>query len=229
MLHNLKEDKEKIKAPIENKLEIKEKLKEIWDEEEHSINEYMFMIEKYKQQLMNEKKLTKKLRQEKLDIIASKNEFERLFVECVKEIRSEISTEETIEINELKKPFTPEEKKKIMNCFIMNNKLVQVLYDHVFTKNYSKEFNALPSLLLKLNPCLDKKKAILSRNMTVIGRLGGTKGILKKDSIQSRMNSINSMKCKQQRLSTTANNFVNRTFYMSSDKFKTQLIGTKLH
>jgi len=126
---------------------------------------YENYISKLKSQLYSEKKQLQKIKTHQTYAIATRSELENLFLECVEEIRCKISHKNIVEGEfpeidpyQLKKlPVLPaHEKIKIMETFMMNDKLLQVLYDAMFGTYKTEEKNIktaqeLPTLAPRSN------------------------------------------------------------------------------
>lgn len=182
-------------------------------------------IDNLKKQLSYAKKTIKQLKEEKLDLVNDKNSLETLFLECVKEVQKNkaSSIQDTASVDVRKMPITSEEKAKVMELFMFNDELLQVLYENVFTKHYSKEYKALPSIVPRANArsCL---KETPNRNKSLEPVANG------KHLSRSKTNFANETNIKKQVPNAPACNTISKSRITSfkKEEFKGKLFGTKL-
>eukprot|EP00826_Nyctotherus_ovalis_P002265 TRINITY_DN10438_c0_g1_i3.p1 TRINITY_DN10438_c0_g1~~TRINITY_DN10438_c0_g1_i3.p1 ORF type:complete len:215 (+),score=38.41 TRINITY_DN10438_c0_g1_i3:73-717(+) len=189
-------------------------------------NESKHAIDNLRKQLSYAQKVIKQLKEEKLDLINDRNSLEILFLHCVEEVQKSKAPniQDISSVDVRRMPITGEEKVKIMELFMSNDELLQVLYENVFTKHYSKEYKAFPSIVPRANArsCL---KETPDRNKSLEPHLANGKHLL-----GSKTNFANETKIRKHVPNAPAYNTISKCKITSSKKeeFKGKLFGTKL-
>jgi len=193
-----------------------------------NLRHYETTIDNLKRQLTSERKMVQKLKLQKMHVVSSRNELETIFLECVEEVRYRILSEKTapdLDLTLLKTPILPEDKIKIMECFMTNDKLLKFLYDIIFTKNFAKESVELPSLLSKLNPFVTVKNQ--AKNKSFVNYSKEAPEVSFEDINQFK---ANEMRIRKQLLNTSVHSTNKKNNLMNSrtTKFRDKLLGVRL-
>lgn len=197
-------------------------------EQVRTMRYYETTIENLKRQLRSEQRTVQKLKLQKMHVVSSRNELENIFLECVEEVRYRILSEKTapdLDLALLKTPILPEDKVRIMECFMADDRLLKFLYDVMFTKNFAKESVELPSLLSKLNPFASVRKQT-AKNRSFISCAKEVPELSFEGAAQLR---ANEMRIRKQLLSTPLHSINRRNNPANkSTKFRDKLLGVRL-
>eukprot|EP00826_Nyctotherus_ovalis_P065087 TRINITY_DN9559_c0_g1_i9.p1 TRINITY_DN9559_c0_g1~~TRINITY_DN9559_c0_g1_i9.p1 ORF type:complete len:417 (+),score=134.96 TRINITY_DN9559_c0_g1_i9:95-1345(+) len=197
-------------------------------EQVRTVRYYETTIENLRRQLRTEQRTVQRLKLQKMHVVSSRSELENIFLECVEEVRYRILSEKTapdLDLALLKTPILPEDKVKIMECFMANDRLLKFLYDVMFTKNFAKESVELPSLLSKLNPFVSVRKQTI-KNKSFISCAKETPELSFEGIAQLR---ANEMKIRKQLLSTPVHSMnIRNNLTNKSTRFRDKLLGVRL-
>ena len=168
-------------------------------------------IQNLKKQLSYAKRTVKQLKEEKLNLINDRSKLEILFLECVEEVRKNKGT-----------VTLPEAKMNIMELFMFNDKLLQILYESTFIRNYIEE--ALPFI----NHTKSYRKEVKTRNKSQESHLTNTEVMNGKKLLKA--NTANEMKIRRQVFNAPVHNIMakDKNTQLKREKFNGKLYGTKL-